>query len=224
MQKLVQLTAINTGVGDLLRLQHLSKSMVAMTTLTQTLKAHGLGLDQGTVTAIAAIVRFFNFTCDAVPEHIMHLVSDLVQGWSIVVSYQSPEQWSSMSNVFASAMVTAVTPSWIKDLQKMKSAFLDGVRWSQGDVNARHKAEKMQTMLTRARRIGLDDPAKILRNELDAAKLGVIMYDQRQKRLLQGGASQAVLMDEDDEDDSMPITPRSVAFRPGDRRSLRYRG
>lgn len=99
------------------------------------------------------------------------------------------------------------TGRWMKSYQRMKIAFLDGVRWSQGDVNARHRAERMRVMLTRARRIGLDDPARILRDELDAAKLEVMMYDQKQQQLLQGVSNHRAIADADvDDEDISPGT------------------
>lgn len=82
----------------------------------------------------------------------------------------------------------------------MKIAFLDGARWSQGDFNARHKADRMRTMLTRARRVGLDDdPAKILQDELDAEKLDVMIYYQKQQRLLQGSQTHRFLLGANDD-------------------------
>lgn len=212
VQELFQLTVSRPAVGSLLRLNHLAKSITALKTLTQSLHDQHIKLDTSTATSMAEVVRFLSLQPDGSPEHLMHIISDIVQGWSLAVSYHSPQQWSSMAGTFASAMITPSGDSWLKDYQRMKMAFLDGVRWSQGDVNARHKAERMRTMLSRARKIGLEDPAKILRDELDAAKLGIMMYDQKQKRLVEGRASQALLAEDDNEHDTLPMTPRSIGF------------
>lgn len=191
--------------------------MTAMKTLTETLSAQKLALNAHTIPAIAAVVKFCGLRPESATEHIMHIVSDIVQGWSIAVSHRSPAQWSSAADTFASAMVTpSATPGWVKDFQKTKLAFLDGVRWAQGDVNARHKAERMRTMLTRARRIGLEDPAKILRDELDAAELTIGLYDQKQQRVLQGGGNVGLLEEEKEEDVMLPLTPTSGRMRIDD--------
>lgn len=215
VQELVQLTVRKPAVGDLLRLHHLEKNMTALRTLSQTLQAQNLKLDMQSVPAIAALVCFFTLESSGKTEHIMHIVSDVIQGWSLTVLYHSPQQWLALADSFASAMLNPpLRVGWLKDYQSIKMAFLDGVRWSQGDVNARHKLERMQTMLTRARKIGLEDPGKIVRDELDAAKFNVMTYDRKQQRLLQGRhAGHRVLAAGEDEDDIPPTAPRSKRRR-----------
>ena len=107
----------------------------------------------------------------------------------------------------------------------MKLAFLDGVRWSRGDFNVRHKAATMKTMLGRAKKVGLEDPSKILCEELDAVKANLMLYEKRQQSILQGSGGRGMLMGDAEErgeeaEQEMLMTPRSGLL--GEREAIVY--
>ena len=154
------------------------------------MKAQAFALDTDSTIALAKFVRFLGFGMESAVEHVAHVVSDVLQGWGITVTPRSHTEWAQAANIFAVALCSTV-PGSSSTLYCIKLAFLDGVRWSQGDSNTRHSPEKMRAMLRRAKAINLEDPAKILTNELDAAKLRIILYDKKQQRLLQTGPTQS---------------------------------
>lgn len=66
----------------------------------------------------------------------------------------------------------------------------------------------MQVMLGRAKKIGLDSPADILASELDAAKLSIVAYENKQQILLRDSASRALLAEPDEFEDQIVPSPR----------------
>ena len=96
-----------------------------------------------------------------------------------------------------------------KELKSSELAFLDGVRWGNGEWNAIFKPDKIRRMLKRAKKVGLESPAQILSDQLDAAKLTIWAFEKRQQRLLQGTASRALLTDAVEDKDEIVFDPTS---------------
>lgn len=191
VRELLRLTATDSSIAAMLRLDILGSRMHSYhKTVRPDLEKQNFQLNEDTVVTLARFARFLHLGMNSPAEHLMHLVSDVIQGWGVKVKYHAPEQWLSAANVFATSLGQA--PASMKQYQQMKIAFLDGVRWSQGEFNTRHSDEKMRIMLGRAIKIGLQDPAKLICEELDGAKLNVMLYDKKQQKVLEGAAARAL--------------------------------
>lgn len=206
--QLMRLAACVPAVGSLLRLDQLSAERQGLTaTIQPAFKAQEVPLDGRSISAMAEIALFLGLTTASAIEHVIHIVSDLIQGWAVAVSYQTQQKWLDDATCFASAMQVARHGS-LQSLQGMKLAFLEGVRWSRGkDTSTRHNAESIRLMLLRARKIGLDDISKMLCNELDATKSGLQLFETRQQKLLGGMSAQHLLSAEEDAGNISPTTP-----------------
>lgn len=202
----MQLTTRSPPVGELLRLNQLCEKRKGLAaTIQKAFKKQKVPLDRKAILAMAEIARFLGLSSASATEHVMHVVSDLTQGWNLAVSYQSAQKWTEDAARFASAMHHGPHGS-LEDFQRMKLAFLEGVRWSRGsDTSTRHNVNEMRLMLLRAKKIGLEDISKTLCDELDSAKLRLKLFDENQQRLLKGSAVQRLLLGE-----SGPTTPRTT--------------
>lgn len=192
------------------------------TKILPSLKSDNVTLNVENITAMAQIARFLGFDAALPIEHVMHIVSDIIQGWAFTITSKTPSGWSECANIFANAMNDCEAPTDLKGHQNMKLAFLDGVRWSRGDFNVRHKAERMKTMLMRAKKIGLEDPAKIVCGELDAVKINLMLYEKTQQKILQGKGARGLIMEageeqegEEEEEEAL-VMPQSGLFDAGD--------
>lgn len=76
-------------------------------------------------------------------------------------------------------------------------------RWATGDFNARQKPRNVQTMLGRAKKIGIESPAQILMLELNDAKASIMQYNKVRQTLLCGSASRALLAEPDEDVDQI---------------------
>lgn len=210
VEELLRFVRANPAVDSALRLNQLAADRTSYAKkILASFQAETLVLDKEAIRAIASVVRFLGLDASFAIEPVMHIVSDILQGWAFTVKHDTPAGWSQAAGTFAAAMDSPSGSIDIRAFENMKLAFLDGVRWSRGDFNTRHNPETMRIMLVRAKKIGLEAPTKILTDELDAVKLNLMLYDKNQQRLLHGTASQALLTEADNEDDSIPITPRS---------------
>ena len=99
----------------------------------------------------------------------------------------------------------------IRTLEQLHIAFLIGCSLALGDPNitnfhARQSVQNKQRILRKSKAIGLENPAAILCNELDAAKLHLMLQHKSYERLLSAPPSQRLLadgvdVDEEDEQD-----------------------
>ena len=64
--------------------------------------------------------------------------------------------------------------------------------------------------------VGLESPAKILADELDAVKLQMFVYEKRQIRLLQGTPSRALLEEPDEGKDDIEIVSNTEGVDAGE--------
>lgn len=156
-------------------------------------------------------------------------VSDVVEGWSVSVERREEAEWYKLSTAFARHVCKRTIPpvSLIKDVEMVKLAFLKGIEWGCGKVNATHSTALIAHKNQKAAAVGLADPRKIIVNELDAAKLLVMAHQKTEDRRLQKYHQQGQLLpatiaddeefDDDQEDNDIdtdmedePTTPMQV--------------
>lgn len=77
-----------------------------------------------------------------------------------------------------------------------------GVFWGLGDFNAKFRADRIRRTLFRARKSGIEDPAKILSDEMSGARIAIATSAQAHQRLLHNGPSQLLLAAEEEDEDS----------------------
>lgn len=100
------------------------------------------------------------------PIRLTHIVRDVIEGWAIHITFQPPKIWSAFANQFLHAVSRAeALPLSTKDQERVKMAFLEGVRWGMAKPNAAH------TQITQLERkwhaCGLLKPEAILAFEGD---------------------------------------------------------
>ncbi|USW55915.1 hypothetical protein Slin15195_G092340 [Septoria linicola] len=188
---LLRLPQLQPVIGNILRFDVL-RSHAALGKKEAEFKSHGIRLDSTTAAGIARLTRFLGLTSKSPVQHLSHIVADVVRGWHLSVIFQEPRAWRKLASDFARALAG---DHWMEPekQQSLKLAFLDGIRWSQGDFNARHKVELMAAMQRKARLIGLEFPAKIVSDELDAWKVRLFTHENNVARLLGGNARQPLL-------------------------------
>ena len=126
-------------------------------------------------------------------------------GWAIVLTHKSPQEWAYLSSVWCHAFVIgSVHPIDIRNMEKLKVAFLLGVCLGLRDPNDKNlslQGSLMMRLKLKATTIGLENPANILLNELDGAKIQLALcqrkFDTRFQRLLQEGVEEPADEDED---------------------------
>lgn len=171
---LLALTADVAALKHCLRLEVLSAPGNFKTGVRKTLKAHNVRLTPEITVAIAKLASFMGIRINATTEQIMHFVADVIQGFAIQLQHQAGEQWAALAGVFESALATnADRPIALRD-QGIKKAFLDGIRLgNSSNWNTMLSTKHMQAMHRKSKTIGLEDTAKILSDEMDAAKLSL---------------------------------------------------
>ncbi|GIZ48684.1 hypothetical protein CKM354_001173400 [Cercospora kikuchii] len=161
-------------------------------------------LNTFSVKAIAEIARFLGLGRASPLDHISHIVADIVQGWHLQVVPRDQQEWRALATLFARNYLS--TPAGLVQEQTVRMAFLDGVRFGQGQFNARHKPETVAAMTKRAKLVGLECPARIITDELDAIKVMAWSQEQRVDKLLKSRKEQLMLEEgfvesSEDEDD-----------------------
>ena len=147
------------------------------------------------ITVMARVAKHIGLSKDTPIEQLSQVLADLVQGWGFRVDRRDTNEWQCLAATFAHVLCRRSAPAAsFQEVQMVKMAFLDGVKWGMGKFNARHKPKDIAYMQRRANAVGLGSPAKIISDELDAAKLHVTLYEKKQERLQRGTA--ASLLDE----------------------------
>ena len=212
---LYRLPQSHPALGELLRFEVVTNSM-SLANKETTFRRQAMPLNSRSAGAIALLASFMGFTPKSPIAHISHIVADVVQGWHLAVVHREPLEWQTLASVFARSFTAA--PVGLKQEQAIKMAFLDGVRWGQGDFNARHKLETVVKMQKKAKSIGLECPAKIVTDELDAVKLMVWGHENRIANMLKTHNTQLMLEDghvsDEDEHDDIPQVVESPTPGP----------
>ena len=159
------------------------------------------------VRAIAELARFIGLSEHSPLEHISHIVADVIQGWHLSVVRRAEQEWSDLATTFCNAFVGNARLRLVRE-QIIRLAFLDGVRFGMGDFNARYKPEAIVTMNKRARNIGLENPTRIITNELDAVRIMAHSHEIRVANLIKrwegpllikgGGEEESEIEEEED--------------------------
>ncbi|KAK4507903.1 hypothetical protein PRZ48_001638 [Zasmidium cellare] len=175
-------------------------------------------------------------------EHLSHIVMDVIDGWALQVDRREREEWWALATVFERNLSKrSAKPITEKERVCIRFAFLDGVAWGSGEVNARHKTERIAKKGRQAARIGLADPAKIVTDILDATKLAVQSYSametrrlnnyhERRQLTIEAGPSTVMNVsdddegddDEDDDDFAWDVDEEMPDVLPDDEEQIRY--
>ncbi|KAM3413844.1 hypothetical protein BST61_g10521 [Cercospora zeina] len=241
VQDLVRLVQSSPAVGYVLRINILSDRS-ALSKKELVFLQQKVPLNTFSVKAIAELARFMGLDKASPIEHISHIVADVIQGWHLHVVRRDEQEWRALATLFARTFSSG-TPSGLLQEQTIRMAFLEGVQFGRGDFNARHKPETVVIMTKRAKLIGLESPARIITNELDAIKIMAWSQEQRVTNLLKSRKEQLMLeagfekSSEDDEDDgdvmmldeeppiAGPLRPRTTPAQPNwswTRRMIRH--
>lgn len=180
-------------VGYMLRLDVLLEGS-ALYTKERAFRQHQVPLNSLSVKGIAKLARFLGLTVNSALNHISHIVADTVQGWHLQVVHRDETEWRNLASTFARAFADSAAMGFVTE-QKVRLAFLDGVRFGRGDFNARHTPETMATMARRAKDIGLEHPDRIITNELDAVKLMAVSHEQQVQNLFKNRQQQLLLQE-----------------------------
>lgn len=163
------------------------------------------------------------------------VVSGITQDWGINITRHSGSGWLAKAQTFAHAMDPNRTAR-PGHLTAMEEAFMDGVRWGcTKEANPRLRADRARRALRRARMVGLESPAKLLVDDLDAAKLTILSFEKAQLRALPastagyGGSRRPLLIhggddgvnddsgyDEEADEDDEPMSPPATPGNAGD--------
>jgi hypothetical protein len=153
------------------------------------LRQRNVELLPDTVDGLARIAALLGITpSSSTIEQISYSVCEVVQGWALNISHQTQSEWSTLATTFATSLFqhSGQKPT-LRDEVKVKRAFLDGISWaSSACFNTSHSPVAVGRMLKRARAIGLDDPGKLLSDELAAAQMGLVLFEKRRQRRLPG--------------------------------------
>ncbi|KAK5136207.1 hypothetical protein LTR08_003814 [Meristemomyces frigidus] len=196
------------AVERVLRLNILSMKGDYRKTIRPTLHADNITLTPAVITAVARTAKAFGlgtdstrYWSDSATEQLSQVVADLVQGLHFRIDVLSPQEWQTVAAIFAHVLCRRSVPAAsFQQTENIKLGFLAGIQWSLGQFNARHSVQLIAGMQRRAKAVGLESPARILSDELDAAKLHLVSYERRQERLLSGYNSAALSLEE-------PATP-----------------
>jgi hypothetical protein len=100
------------------------------------------------------------------PIRLKHIVRDVIEGWRIHIPFQPPKTWSAFANHFLHAVSKAeALPLSTKDQERVKMAFLEGVRWGMAKSNSAHT--QIAQLQQKWHACGLLKPEAVLAFELD---------------------------------------------------------
>lgn len=152
----------------LLRLNKLTQHRVGYAKKREAFKNQAIGINSDTIIGIAEIAKFLGLDHGSTLGHIAGVVSDIVQGWALVIDPRSSSDLEVQAATFADHMHTGERPCAAKDLQMAKLAFLEGLKWGNArDRNPRFNVVTANRVEKRATKVGLGSPVKVLYNELD---------------------------------------------------------
>ena len=212
MANVIDLAQRDQAIGSVVRLDVLSLKGDYRAKLRPLLKKDSPRLTPAVITSIARVCRALGLSKQSRIEHISHIIEDFLYGWAYSHDRKDPEEWQAFASVFAQVFCRRSVPAAnTQDVQKVKLAFLEGVKWSMGTYNTRHSAKSIANMQRKAIAVGLECPAKLISNELDAAKLQLWTYQRQQERLVESMSSATAPMAV-----GAPVTPG-----PSNRRAWR---
>ena len=205
-------------------------STVPDTRLRDELQAgDGLQLDEVVVASIADLSQYMGITSKSSVEEIAYLCSEFVAGWCLCITHCSEQIWRRYALVFSHAFcLGSIEPIETRDQEKLKMGFLLGVSLGYAALSVFHampsansvdslkdyggkdkdlvtQASHQKKLHAKAVSVGMSEPARLLCNDLDGAKMQLMMQQKRYERRFRTTRSQLLLQDavevEDDADD-----------------------
>ncbi|KAK4609673.1 hypothetical protein CLAFUR0_14550 [Fulvia fulva] len=185
---ILRFATINPIIGEALSFDLLPQRGAFETRILSELRARNVQLNSAIISGMARLAALLGLGLSDT-DKLSNIVSDIIQGWAIQLQPLTSPEWAKYATTFAIQLCQSTGGELSLHHQEAKLGFLDGVRWgSSKHWNTRHSAERMRLMQKQARMIGVDDPVKILTDELDAAKVQLRMLGRQQARLLRGSS------------------------------------
>lgn len=173
------------AMHDILRFQILEAKGDYRAKLRSKLEGDNIQLSPGIVTALARIVNLC-LNHQSPVEQIANLVAEIVFGWAFSLQPAMPQEWVTSAGVFSYILCRGTNPpSGVAEEQRMKLAFLEGVKWACGSYNTRHTPKQVLKMREKAESIGLGCPAKLLSDELATIELDLWSFERREQEEIQ---------------------------------------
>ncbi|KAK1811892.1 hypothetical protein LTR12_013735 [Friedmanniomyces endolithicus] len=197
----------------MLRVETVGKHMAALkTTTVSRLQEAGIVLTAETVTVIARLCKFVGLTGRSPLKQLEHLVTDIIQGWRLLISPLSPTEWTSLANTFTHVLCgRSSVPNLEWNLQ-LQMTFLHAVRAGLGGFNMMFDPILIRRMQKKAVLVGLGDPRAIVMASVASATAAVGEYEREQearyaeamraRRLLAGGTAERLVLKSDVESSS----------------------
>ncbi|KAK5163118.1 uncharacterized protein LTR77_010902 [Saxophila tyrrhenica] len=188
VQDIYDLASRLPDVGATLRLNQIAKlNKGYLSQVLPALKAQNMKLTAPVIKSIARIAEFLGVG-HTFPLFVSGIVSDVISEWGIAVCRQTEQEWLAKADIFATTICSGETVR-LKDFYLMKAAFRDGVRWGNAsDYNPRFEVAKTNRAVKKAGTVGLGGSMKPLTDELDAAKLGLMVFEREVQKSLPQGA------------------------------------
>lgn len=140
------------------------QSKRAIVRIERDFKLDKLPLTIGVVISMAKLATLLGV--GICPTRLTHIVRDVIEGWQIHVAFQPPKAWSDLANQFLHAVSRVeVHPLSLKDQERVKMAFLEGVRWGMAKPNAAHS--QIAQLERKWHACGLLTPDTVLAFEID---------------------------------------------------------
>ena len=182
VDSLFDLTNHSPGLADLLRINAARRD-----NLRELCTVAKIRLDSETLNAIAKLVKVTGINAASDIDAVSQMVADIARGFCVQLECWPPDDWREAAARFQHALTrhshNGRFPS-LRQCQRLQLAFLEGIRASLGDANAKASREGIQAMARKAASIGLSSPAAIVIEELEGARLQIARYQNWQERLV----------------------------------------
>ena len=201
---ILRFATANPIIGQALAFDLISQRGAYETRILPTLRARNIQLNAAIIEAMAKLANLLGLTSSDMNQ-LSSIVTDILQGWAIQLPRLTSLEWAKHASTFETQLCQTTGDQLSMLNQETKLGFLDGLRWgSSKHWNTRHSPERMRLMQKQAKLVGLNDPVKILTDELDAAKVRLSMMGRQQTRLLrsslgQGAGARAIGHDGEDD-------------------------
>ncbi|SMQ45815.1 unnamed protein product [Zymoseptoria tritici ST99CH_3D7] len=150
-------------ISRVLRLNTLVMRLDFKKKVLSKLRDANIELGPETIGIIAKVARLMGLDSAAQPEHLSHILCDVIQGWGLRLVHAAHGEWEQLAARFARSISDRddrIVPA--RELQVLESAFLDGVRYgSSKEFNTRHCPNRIRAMEVQALALGIPTPAEL---------------------------------------------------------------
>lgn len=196
--------AYDPVIERILRRERLDQSGDLKSDIYKKLVDDAIPLCPTIVSGIAKLTAFAGIKSYAPISQISAFVAEIVKGWGLKLHHRSASKWSELATTYSTALFqySAQPRVNLREEICIKRAFLEGVFWgSSKHFNPRHCPEHVQSTYRSAKKIGLEDPGKMLMDEVSAMQMALMWYEKTLQRRLPGGhRSQLLLLEEEEEE------------------------